>query len=304
MEQKGRIPFVKFQWFFIAISAVLVIASLAVMMTKGLNYGIDFKGGARLVYQFQQPVNEGEIKTILSGINMSDAQVVRYGEASDNRMAIKVEKAAEHAQVGVVVTQALEGAFGAGKVELQEEETVGPRVGKELRKKAWLAVIFAVILMLIYIGYRFDFLFAPGAVVALIHDVLITLGVFALLGKEVNLTILAAFLTIVGYSINDTIVVFDRIRENQHGISRGTIGKVVNLSLNQTLARTIVTSLTVLFVLVVIFLKGGGALHNFAFALIIGMVLGTYSSLFIATPCYVGMYKAAPSIRHLFGSKR
>jgi len=303
MEKRGRIPFVKYQWFFIAASVVLVLASFVVMMTKGLNYGIDFKGGARLVYQFQQPVTEGEIKTILKGVNLGGAQVVRYGEVKDNRMAIKVEKAAEHAQVGLTVTKALEGVFGADAVALQEEETVGPRVGKELRKKAWLAVIFAVILMLIYIGYRFDFLFAPGAVVALIHDVLITLGVFALLGKEVNLTILAAFLTIVGYSINDTIVVFDRIRENQHGISRGTIGKVVNLSLNQTLARTIVTSLTVLFVLVVIFIKGGGALHNFAFALIIGMVLGTYSSLFIASPCYVGMYKLAPKLKHLFGGR-
>ena len=304
MENKGRIPFVKFQWFFIAVSVVLLAASLLVMATKGLNYGIDFKGGARLVYQFQQPVTEGEIKEVLKGINLGDAQVVRYGEEKDNRMAIKVEKAAEHAQVGVAVTQALGDTFGADKVELQEEETVGPRAGKELRKKAWLAVIFAVILMLIYIGYRFDFLFAPGAVAALIHDVLITLGVFAFLGKEVNLTILAAFLTIVGYSINDTIIVFDRIRENQHGITHSTIGNVVNLSLNQTLARTIVTSLTVLFVLVVIFIKGGGALHNFAFALIIGMVLGTYSSLFIATPCYVGMYKLAPTLRHLVGQRR
>ena len=303
MEQKGRIPFVKYQWFFIAVSLVLVAASFIVMLTKGLNYGIDFQGGARLVYQFKQPVTEGEIKTILKGVNLGDAQVVRYGEVEDRRMAIKVEKAVEHAQVGRVVTQSLEGALGAGTVELQEEETVGPRVGKELRKKAWLAVIFAVILMLIYIGYRFDFLFAPGAVVALIHDVFITMGVFALLGKEVNLTILAAFLTIVGYSINDTIVVFDRIRENRHGVGPQTISRVVNLSLNQTLARTIVTSLTVLFVLVVIFIKGGGALHNFAFALIIGMVLGTYSSLFIATPCYVGMYKLAPRLKHMFGGR-
>lgn len=304
MEKQGRIPFVKYQWFFIAVSLVLVAASFIVMLTKGLNYGIDFQGGARLVYQFKQPVTEGEIKTILKGVNLGDAQVVRYGEVEDRRMAIKVEKAVEHAQVGRVVTQELKGAFGAGTVELQEEETVGPRVGKELRKKAWLAVIFAVILMLIYIGYRFDFLFAPGAVIALIHDVFITMGVFALLGKEVNLTILAAFLTIVGYSINDTIVVFDRIRENRHGVGPQTISRVVNLSLNQTLARTIVTSLTVLFVLVVIFIKGGGALHNFAFALIVGMVLGTYSSIFIASPCYVGMYKFAPRLKHMFGSRR
>ncbi len=304
MQPTRVIPFVKYQWLPILVSVALAVVSLIVLETRGLNYGIDFKGGARLVYQFQEPVSEGPIKDVLKGIGLGGAEVVRYGEAKDNRMAIKVEKPEEHAQLGSEITQALEAKWGQGAVQLQEEETVGPKVGKELRTKAWLAVIFAVILMLIYIGYRFDFMFAPGAVVALIHDVLITVGVFALLGKEFNLTILAALLTIVGYSINDTIIVFDRIRENRHGISRNTIGSVVDLSLTQTLSRTIVTSLTVIFVLVVIFIKGGGALHNFAFALIVGMVLGTYSSVFIASPCYIGMYKAWPRIREAIGKGR
>lgn len=291
----------KYRWIPIAISIAMVVAGLLIMQTKGLNYGIDFKGGARMVYQFKGSVNEGEVKGVLADIGLGNAEVVRYGEKADNRMAIKVEKPEEHAQLGTAITRALEGKWGEGNVSLEEEETVGPKVGKELRKKAWLAVIFAVILMLIYIGYRFDFLFAPGAVVALIHDVTITMGVFALLGKEFNLTILAALLTIVGYSINDTIIVFDRIRENRHGIGRDNIDKVVNLSLNQTLARTIVTSLTVIFVLIVIFIKGGGALHNFAFALIVGMVLGTYSSIFIASPCYVGMFRVWPKVKHALG---
>lgn len=303
MQLKRNFPFIKYQWIPIMISVILFAVSLFVMLTKGFNYGIDFKGGARLVYQFQESVTEGDVKEALAAIDLGDSEVVRYGEKSDNRMAIKVEKAEQHAQLGSEITATLEAKWGAGNVRLEEEETVGPKVGRELRKKAWLAVIFAVILMLIYIGYRFDFLFAPGAVIALIHDVAITMGAFAFLGKEFNLTILAALLTIVGYSINDTIIVFDRIRENRHGIGRDTIDDVVNLSLNQTLSRTIVTSLTVLFVLVVIFIKGGGALHNFAFALIVGMVLGTYSSIFIASPCYIGMYRAWPKLRATFGKR-
>lgn len=297
MQPKRNIPFIKYQMIPITVSIILVIMGLITMMTKGLNYGIDFKGGAKLVYQFQEPVSESQIRDVLKGLNLPNAEVVRYGEASDNRMAIKVEKAEEHAALGGEITTALEKKWGLGKVALQEEETVGPKVGKELRKKAWLAVIFAVILMLIYIGYRFDFLFAPGAVVALVHDVIITVGIFAFLGKEFNLTILAALLTLVGYSINDTIIVFDRIRENTHSISRDTIKDVVNNSLNQTLSRTMITSLTTIFVLVVIFIKGGGSLHDFAFALIIGIVVGTYSSVFIASPCYISLYRMWPSLK-------
>lgn len=304
MQLKKTFPFIKYQWIFIIISIVMAIACLAIMLVKGFNYGIDFKGGARLVYQFQESISEGEVKSVLKEVGITGAEVVRYGEKADNRMAIKVEKPEEHAELGADITKALEKKWGVGKASLQEEETVGPKVGKELRRKAWLAVIFAVILMLIYIGYRFDFQFAPGAVIALIHDVVITMGIFALLGKEFNLTILAALLTIVGYSINDTIIVFDRIRENRHGIGRDTINDIVNASLNQTLSRTIVTSVTVLFVLVVIFIKGGGALHNFAFALIVGITLGTYSSIFIASPCYIGMYRLWPKMTALFGKKR
>jgi len=296
MELKRMIPFIKHQWVLIAISLALTVVALAFIMTKGLNYGIDFKGGARLVYQFQQPVAEGDIEGALKDAELSGAEVVRYGQKADNRFSIKIEKAEEHAELGGVVTAALEKKWGAGTVTLETEETVGPKVGKELRKKAWLAVIFAVILMLIYIGYRFDFYFAPGAVVALMHDVIITMGIFAFLGKEFNLSILAAMLTIVGYSINDTIIVFDRIRENGHSITRDNIKDVVNLSINQTLSRTIITVLTVQLVLIVIFLRGGGSLHDFALAMMIGFFCGTYSSIFIASPCYIGLYRNWPKL--------
>ncbi len=303
MQLKRTIPFIKYQWVLIAFSLVLTIAGLAFIMTKGLNYGIDFKGGARLVYKFQQSVGEGNIEEALKSGNLSGAEVVRYGEKKDNRFSIKIEKAEEHAQLGATVTAALEATFGAGTMTLETEETVGPKVGKELRKKAWLAVMFAVILMLIYIGYRFDFYFAPGAVIALVHDVIITMGIFALLNKEFNLSILAALLTIVGYSINDTIIVFDRIRENGHSISRDTIKDVVNLSINQTLSRTIITVLTVQLVLFVIFIRGGGSLHDFALAMMIGFFCGTYSSIFIASPCYIGLYRTWPKVQAMLGKR-
>jgi len=294
---KFHIPFVKYQWVLITVSTILTLAGLLIILKYGFNYGIDFEGGAKLTYRFQASVSEGDVRGALQRMNMSDADVVRYGNPQENRMTIKVALPEEHAKLGEQITAGLEETFGKDKATLESEETVGPKVGKELRKKAWLAVAFAVILMLIYIGYRFDFFFAPGAVIALIHDVIITMGAFALLHKEFNTSTLAALLTIVGYSINDTIIVYDRIRENGHLINANTIKDVVNLSINQTFARTIITVLTVLFVLIVIFMRGGGTLHDFAFAMIIGFFCGTYSSIFIASPCYIGLYKTWPRIQ-------
>jgi len=300
---KFHIPFVKYQWLLITISTVLTLAGLFVILKYGFNYGIDFEGGAKLTYKFQTSVSEGDVREALKKLNMGELDVVRYGEPKDSRMTIKVALPEEHAKLGEQITTGLEQTFGKGQATLESEETVGPKVGKELRKKAWLAVVFAVILMLIYIGYRFDFFFAPGAVIALIHDVIITMGAFALLHKEFNASTLAALLTIVGYSINDTIIVYDRIRENAHSITANTIKDVVNLSINQTFARTIITVLTVQFVLLVIFFRGGGTLHDFAFAMILGFFCGTYSSIFIASPCYIGLYKAWPRIQSLLKRK-
>ena len=301
INTRFHIPFMKFRSFAVAISLLAVISSIAAMITKGFNYGIDFKGGAKIEYQFTKDVGETEVRQVLQALELGDISVVRFGEPADRRMSIKVELPEEHAQVSQKITTALAKHFG--EVQLDQEETVGPKVGKELRKKAWLTILFSWALMLIYIGYRFDFYFAPGAVVALVHDVVITLGFFALLGKEINLSILAALLTLIGYSINDTIVVFDRIRENAGRITRDTIIEVVNDSLNSTFSRTIITSLTVLLVVVVLFFKGGGTLHDFAFALIVGAIVGTYSSMFVATPTYIGLYKHWDKIKQVFGTK-
>lgn len=298
-----NLPLIKYRYLFITLSIVFVIGSVVLIFTKGFNYGIDFEGGAKLEYKFSKAVTEGEVRTALVRLNMKGIQVVRFGEKSDNRMSIKVQLPEEHAQIGGTITAELEKTFGKGEISLDQEETVGPKVGKELRKKALFTILFSWALMLIYIGYRFDFMFAPGAVLSLVHDVLITLGFFALLGKEVDLTILAAILTLIGYSINDTIVVFDRIRENKGRISPSTINDVVNESINSTLSRTIITSLVVLFVVVVLFIKGGGTLHDFAFALIVGAIVGTYSSIFIASPIYIGVYNYWPKARKLWAKR-
>lgn len=301
MKVKFNIPFIKYQVLFVMISVIMVAVSVAVIAVKGFNYGIDFKGGAKLEYKFTKPVTETEVRDALTGADMElgDVSVVRFGEVSENRMSIKVEQPEKHTAIGPTITAALEKRFGAGEVNLEQEETVGPRVGQEMRKKAWLTILFSWVLMLIYVGYRFDFLFAPGGIIALIHDVTITLGIFALLGKEINLSILAALLTLIGYSINDTIVVFDRIRENKARITPATIRDVVNESVNSTLSRTIITSLTVFFVVLVIFFKGGGTLHDFAFAMVIGAIVGSYSTIFVASPIYIFLYDNWPKVRRM-----
>lgn len=300
---KLNIPFVKYRFHLLAISGLFFIGSIFVVATKGLNYGIDFKGGAKLEYKFNKSPSEGDIRKALASELPGNISVVRFGQEWENRMSIKVELPEEHARIGETVTAAIEKAFGPGSAVLEKEETVGPRVGKELRKKALLAIIFSWVLMMIYIGYRFDFFYAPGAVLSIIHDTVITVGIFALLGKEIDLTIVAALLTLIGYSLNDTIVVFDRIRENKHHITHSTIKDVVNNSINQTLARTIITSITVFLVVIAIFLRGGGTLHDFAFAMIVGIIIGTYSSIFVASPCYIGMYHYWPVIRKLWSKK-
>lgn len=303
MKTKIYIPFIKYRFLLLSISAICFIASVVVIAHKGLNYGIDFKGGAKLAFKFDKQVGEDEIRKALEGQVPGTAHVVRFGAASENRMSIKVELPEEHAKIGETVTAALEKTFGPGSAILEKEETVGPRVGAELRKKALLATIISWILMMVYIAYRFEFVYAPGALLSLIHDTVITVGIFAILGKEFDLTILAALLTLIGYSMNDTVVVFDRIRENHDRVTPTTIWDVVNESINSTLSRTIITSLTVFFVVVVLFVKGGGSLHDFAFTMIVGVIIGTYSSIFVASPFYIMTYHYWPKLQKLWSKK-
>lgn len=301
-KETPKIPFVKWQRFFVVSSLLLVTFSLYLLATRGLNYGTDFLGGVKLQYQFPKEVSEGEIRDRLNQMNLGSVSVIRYGDPGEHRMIIKVSKSEKELEsLATLITPELTKTYGTEGLLLESEETVGANVGAELRHKGILAVLFSLLCMLIYIGFRFDFYFAPGALIALFHDVIVVLGVFSLLRLEFNLTILAACLTIVGYSINDTIIIFDRVREHARLITPATLEEVVNTSINETLSRTIITSLTTFLSVVVLYFFGGGTIENFAFALIIGIIAGTYSTFGIACSCYIAIYRWAPKFKFLAG---
>lgn len=279
--------FIPRMWLFIALSVLAVAASIFLVATKGLNFGTDFKGGVKLQYRFANPVSEGELRRLVDPLGIGDFTVQKIGKPEENRFAVKIEKQERPEETADRITKSFESGLSGNTLTLDQQESVGPKAGAELRRKAQLAIIVSWLLMLIYIGYRFDFSFAPGAIVALIHDVLITLGAFALSGREVTLTIVAALLTIVGYSVNDTIVIYDRVRENLHKHEKMPLREVINLSINETLSRTIITNFTVLLVVVLIFAFGEGEFQNFGFAMIVGAIAGTYSTIYIASPCYI-----------------
>lgn len=298
---KKKFSFMQKRWWFASLSIIAILASLVSIYFNGLNYGIDFRGGAKLTVKFNEPTSDGAINEALTKGNFA-ASVQRLGAKEENLFTIKTpqsETAAEETAPQAVA--ALNAQYGEGSYIIESEETVGPKVGDELRKKGQLAILFTLIAILIYLSVRFDFNYAPGAIVALTHDVIITLGILTFLGVEFNLTILAALLTIVGYSVNDTIVVFDRIRENAKRISPSTLITVVNDSLNSTLSRTIVTSLTTLVVVIILFFFGGGVIHDFALTFIIGIVVGTYSSVFVASPTFIFMYRHWPKLAAKIG---
>jgi len=283
------------------ISMIAVAGSLFLLFTKGLNYGTDFKGGLKLIYEFKVPTSESELTNTLGKVSLPTFVVQRFGDAKANTFVIKSDLPENiDEEYSIPFTRTLKEKYGAESVTLIKEEFVGPKVGKELRNKGIYAVVWAWAIMLIYIGFRFDFYFAPGAIAALIHDVIIALGAFALSQREVNLTVVAAFLTIVGYSINDTIIVFDRIRENIKKYKGLPLTNIIDKSVTQILVRTIITSLTLFFVVVVLFFWAEGDIQNFAFAMIWGVVAGTYSSIFIASPIFLLLREHG----HKFGLKK
>jgi len=302
---KTHIPFLRYQYFFGFISLVFVVGSIFLLATKGLNLDTDFTGGRKLLIEFKQPVTEIQIRDALSQAKIKDATVRLYGEPGENRFTIKTGLFVEDSPVVEdPILVAIQTSFGADNIILQQEEAVGPKAGAELRRKAQIAVLVSCLLILIYIGFRFDFMFSPGAIVALIHDLVITLGAISLFNRSFSLTSVAALLTILGYSINDTIVLYDRIRENSVKEGHAPDAETINTSINQVLSRTIITSVTVLFVVVVLFVIAEGAIQNFAFALIVGVLAGTYSSIFIASPVYLMMKNLWPRIAPLLSGRK
>jgi len=280
LSSNTKIDFMGKRKYAVVLSAILIIISFATLFTRGLSFGIDFTGGTLVEVAYPDTADLGEIRDVLKEVGFDDAQVQHFGTSRDVLIRIAPRADRASAELSEELLAALKNADAAA--EMRRVEFVGPQVGEELTEQGGLAVLYALIGILIYVALRFEYRFSVGAVAALIHDVIITLGVFSLVQIEFDLTVLAAILAVIGYSLNDTIVVFDRIRENFRKIRKGTPEQIMNASINQTLSRTIMTSLTTLLVLVALFVLGGEIIHSFAVALIVGVFVGTYSSIFVA----------------------
>ena len=280
-----EISFNKFYKSFNILSIVLIITSLILLAFKGLNYGVDFKGGTLI--ELRTDLNSANIKKIrdsFNQLNLGDVSVKNFGNDTDFIIKFEKQNSNDPKFIDNIKTK-LSGSIGT--VDFRRVENVGPKVSAELLQSGIIAIALSLAAMLLYIWIRFEWQFSLGAIVALFHDVIITLGVFSLFSLEINLSIVAAVLTIVGYSMNDTVVIFDRVRENLRKYSDIKIFELTNISINQTLSRTIITSATTLLALLSIFIFGGEILKGFSLAMILGVIFGTYSSIYIANPILV-----------------
>ncbi len=280
---KPDIQFINYFRIFNFVSLILIIISIGSIFYKGLNFGVDFKGGTLIELRVENTeIGIGDVRQSFIKMNLGDVNVKNFGEKKD--YLIKFEKTNKNKEnfienIKIELSKDIGNNFSFRRVE-----NVGPKVSGELLRSGLVAIVLSLSAMLIYIWIRFEWQFSLGAIIALIHDVIITIGFFSILEFEINLSIVAAVLTIVGYSMNDTVVIFDRVRENLKKYSSKTINEISNLSINETLSRTIITSLTTLLALLSIFFFGGKILHGFSFAMILGVIFGTYSSIFIANP--------------------
>ena len=280
-----EISFNKFYKSFNVLSIVLIVTSLILLAFKGLNYGVDFKGGTLI--ELRTDLNSANIKKIrdsFNQLNLGDVSVKNFGNDTDFIIKFEKQNSNDPKFIDNIKTK-LSGSIGT--VDFRRVENVGPKVSAELLQSGVIAIALSLAAMLLYIWIRFEWQFSLGAIVALFHDVIITLGVFSLFSLEINLSIVAAVLTIVGYSMNDTVVIFDRVRENLSKYSDIKIFELTNISINQTLSRTIITSATTLIALLSIFIFGGEILKGFSLAMILGLIFGTYSSIYIANPILV-----------------
>ena len=288
IKQNTNIQFLKYKKITLSISIIFCLISFFSLFINGLNFGIDFKGGSLIEVKSDQSINISNVRYRLSLLNLGDVQIQNFG--SDKNILVRVEASSSENNSTVLsrITNELQ-SFG----EIQRTEVVGPKISSELIQKGILAIISAVGLMLFYIWIRFEWQFSLGAVLALIHDVIITIGIFSFFQIEFNLSIIAALLTIIGYSMNDTVVVYDRIRENLRKYKKQDLYDLINSSINQTLSRTVLTSFTTLLALFSLYIFGGQVIKGFTLAMIIGVFIGTYSSTFIAS-----------QLLHILGVKR
>lgn len=282
IPSETTIPFLRVRMISLIVSGMLMIASFGVFIAFGLNYGIDFRGGTLIELRDKSgAANIKELRGQMGGLGLGDVQIQEFGQPSDVLMRIEQQQGGEKAQQEAVTN--IKTALG-DKYDYRRVEVVGPTVSGELIQSGTIAVLVAIFAVLVYIWFRFEWQFSIGAVAALVHDVVLTIGIFCLLQLEFNLSIIAAILTIVGYSLNDTVVVFDRVRENLRKYKKMPIEELLNRSINDTLSRTILTSVTTLLALLSLYIFGGEVIRGFTFAMIWGVVVGTYSSVFIASP--------------------
>jgi preprotein translocase subunit SecF len=280
-----NIPFTKYRHIAVALSSLVNLAVLVLLFTRGPSMGVDFAGGTVVQLKFQQKVSIPEVRRALGPLGTGDTVIQDFGQEGSNEFLVRLEKTSvQLGTLGEEIRRGLSNQFGQGQFEIRRIESVGPKVGKELRQKGTWSIIAATIMMGVYIWFRFELRFGLGAVIALIHDVLVTIGALMLARYEFDLTIVAALLTIVGFSVNDTVIICDRVRENMRKIRRESLEAIINMSINETLSRTIITTGTAIMVLIALFFLGGGVIRPFAFALLVGFFSGVYSTIFIASP--------------------
>ena len=275
------------------LSSLLIIVSLGSLALKGLNFGIDFTGGTLVEVKFDKAPAIADVRAAISPKGYGNAVIQEFGAPEEILIRVQNREDEKSSDISTAILDALNEKFGADAIEMRRVEFVGPQVGEELTRAGIMAVLIAMLAILAYVTIRFRFRFALGADAALLHDITVVLGLFAITGKEFTLPVIAALLTVIGYSLNDTIVVFDRIRENLEANRKRKTPEseetIVNNSLNQTLSRTLMTSITTLLVVLALFFLGGEVIHDFAFALIAGILVGTYSSIYVASPIMMAL---------------
>lgn len=281
-----KIDFMRFRQLAAALSLALCIGSIGLFLFKGLNYGIDFEGGILIEIRTSQAADMADLRRTVNGLGLGQVELQEFGRDTD--VLIRVERQPGDAKAQNVAVEKVKTALGSS-VSFRRTEFVGPKVSSEFIEAGVTAVLLALGAMLMYIWFRFEWQFGVGALIALAHDVIMTIGIFSLLGLEFNLSTVAAILTIAGYSINDTVVVYDRVRENLRKFKAMPLRDIINLSLNDTLSRTLLTSITTLIALLILFFFGGEVIKGFSFGMIWGVLVGTYSSIFIATPLLIYM---------------
>ncbi len=280
-----KIPFTRYRKVAFALSSLVNLAILIILFTQGPNLGVDFAGGTMVHLKFHERVTIPDIRRALDGTGFGAGVIQDFGEPEANEYLLRLEKTT--VEIGALSEQLnapLAEQFGADTFEIRRIESVGPRVGADLRFRGLMSVLASTIMMGLYIWLRFDLRFGIGALIALAHDVLVTVGALLVVGYEFDLTIVAALLTVIGYSVNDTVIVCDRIRENMRKLRRDNLESIINTSINETLSRTIITSATAIVVLLALFFLGGGVVRPFAFTLLVGFITGVYSTIFIASP--------------------